>query len=378
MTGAGEGRRSDGSKRTVALVFGGRSSEHGVSCVTAAGVLRAIDRTKYDVLPIGITRRGATVLADEEELAGYRLDAVALPEVHDNGTRVLWPASTETRALTLVASDGSIRSLGSVDAVIPMLHGPYGEDGTIQGMLDLVDMPYVGSGVLSSALCMHKHLAKSVLAGAGIPVAPWRMVTQGEVDRDPAIIDTLDEGLDYPLFVKPARAGSSMGVSRVTERAGIAAALEVAFYEDSSVLIESAVAGREIEIGVLEGRDGASPRASSAVGEIVMTSRSFYDFESKYLGGAGVELELPAKVTAEEFEAIRAIAIRAFELAQCEGLARVDFFLTAQGPVLNEINTLPGFTPISMFPRLWEESGLSYTELITELVELAVAKRPAY
>lgn len=366
------------TKRTIALLFGGRSSEHGISCVTAAGVLRSIDRAKFDVIPVGITKHGATVLMREEDLDGYKLEAGALPEVRDNGTRVLWPASTETRALTLISDDGSVRSLGSIDAVMPMLHGPYGEDGTVQGMLDLVDMPYVGSGVLGSALCMDKHAVKTVLADAGIAVAPWRTVTRDEVDQDPSIVPGLDAGLTYPLFVKPARAGSSVGVSRVTENSQLADALEVAFAEDRTVLIESGISGREVEIAVLEGRAGAAPRTSSVIGEIVFTGREFYDFEAKYLGAAGVELELPAKVTDEEFTSIRDAATRAFTVTQCGTLARIDFFLTDTGPVLNEINTLPGFTPISMYPRLWQESGLGYTELITELIELAIEKRPAY
>ncbi|CAG7616379.1 D-alanine--D-alanine ligase family protein [Leucobacter soli] len=360
------------TKRTVVLLFGGRSSEHGISCVTAAGVLRAIDRDRFDVIPVGITKTGATVLLDEAELQGYRLDAEGLPEVPENGTRVLWPASTETRALTVIESDGRLRSLGRVDVVLPTLHGPYGEDGTVQGMLDLVDLPYVGCGVLSSALCMDKHALKVVLDAAGIPVAPWRTVTRSEMERDPALVSRLDDGLEYPLFVKPNRAGSSVGVSRVASADELPAALDVAFAEDSLVLVESGIAGREVEIAVLQSRDGGTPRTSSVIGEIVFDGRDFYDFEAKYLGAAGVRLELPAQVAAAEFAAIRDAAVTAFEVAQCAGLARIDFFLTADGPVLNEINTLPGFTPISMYPRLWEESGLGYTELITELIELAL------
>lgn len=366
------------SKRTVVLLFGGRSSEHGISCVTAAGVLRAVDRELFDVILVGITKRGATVLMQEEDLEAYALEAGALPEVGDNGTRVLWPASLDTRVITVISNDGSLRSLGHVDAVLPMLHGPYGEDGTVQGMLDLVDMPYVGSGVLGSALCMDKHAVKTVLAAAGIPVAPWRTVTLEEIARDATLVKRLDEGLTYPLFVKPARAGSSVGVSKVTESADMPAALEVAFAEDRTVLIESGVTGREVEIAVLEGRAGTRPRTSSVIGEIVFTGREFYDFEAKYLGAAGVELELPARVSDAEYEAIRDAAVKSFEVAQCAGLSRIDFFLTEAGPVLNEINTLPGFTPVSMYPRLWEESGLGYTDLITELIELAIEKRPAY
>jgi D-alanine-D-alanine ligase len=209
-------------------------------------------------------------------------------------------------------------------------------------------------------------------------VAPWRTVTREQLSRDPYLSERLDEGLSYPLFVKPARAGSSVGVSRVAELAELPAALEVAFAEDRTVLIESGVTGREVEIAVLEGRGEDRPRTSSVIGEIVFTGRDFYDFEAKYLGAAGVELALPAQVTELEFEAIRDAAVRAFEVTQCAGLARIDFFLTDEGPVLNEINTLPGFTPISMYPRLWQESGLEYTDLITELVELAIEKKPAY
>ena len=377
-TAPANAENSSAGKRTVVLLFGGRSSEHGISCVTAAGVLRSIDRERFDVILVGITKHGANVLLQESDLDDYRLEAGALPEVRDNGTRVLWPASTETRSLTVIDQSGALRTLGHADAVLPMLHGPYGEDGTVQGMLDLVDLPYVGSGVLGSALCMDKHAVKTVLADAGIPVAPWRTVTREQVARDPHLVERLDEDLHYPLFVKPARAGSSVGVSRVTERSEIAAALDVAFAEDRTVLIESGVTGREVEIAVLEGRGDDRPRTSSVIGEIVFTGREFYDFEAKYLGAAGVELALPAQVTDAEFEAIRDAAVRAFEVTQCAGLARIDFFLTDDGPVINEINTLPGFTPISMYPRLWQESGLGYTDLITELVELAIEKKPAY
>lgn len=366
----------EGAKRRVVLLFGGRSSEHGISCVTAAGVLNAIDRSKFEVIPVGITKRGATVLLSEEDLADYKLVPGGLPEVVENGTRVLWPASIDTRALSLIREDGTIASLGHVDVVLPTLHGPFGEDGTLQGLLDLVDLPYVGSGVLGSALAMDKHVAKTVLADAGIAVAPWRTITRHEFDRDPSVVSRLDEGLSYPLFVKPARAGSSVGVSKVKVAAELPAALDVAFAEDSVVLIESGVVGREVEIAVLQGRNGGAPRTSSVIGEIAFSGREFYDFEAKYLGASGVELVLPAPVTDAEFESIRDAAVRSFEAAQLAGLSRIDFFLTEQGPVLNEINTLPGFTPVSMYPRLWEESGLAYTDLITELIELALEHQP--
>lgn len=361
-------------KRTVVLLFGGRSSEHGISCVTAAGVLRAIDRNRFDVITVGITKRGATVLLEESDLADFRLDAGALPEVPENGTRVLWPASVDSRTLTVIESDGRLRPLGHVDAVLPMLHGAHGEDGTVQGMLELVDLPYVGSGVLGSALCMDKHAVKTVLADAGIAVAPWNTITRSQLQRDPSLASRIDEGLEYPLFVKPNRAGSSVGVSKVLSPAELPAALDVAFAEDSVVLVESGIVGREVEIAVLEGRATDAPRTSAVIGEIVFTGREFYDFEAKYLGASGIELRLPAEVTGAEFASIRDAAVLAFEVTQCAGLARIDFFLTENGPVLNEINTLPGFTPVSMYPQLWQHSGLGYTELITELIELALEK----
>lgn len=361
-------------KRTVVLLFGGRSSEHEISCVTAAGVLKAIDHELFDVIPVGITKRGAFVLLDESDLADYHLEAGALPEVPENGTRVLWPASIDTHTLNVIDQQGQIKPLGHVHAVLPMLHGPFGEDGTVQGFLELLDLPYVGSGVLASALCMDKHAVKTMLADAGVPVAPWNMVTRSQFERDSSIVQRLDEGLSYPLFVKPNRAGSSMGVSRVTDPAQLPAALEVAFKEDTVVLVESGIVGREVEIAVLEGRGGDGPRTSSVIGEIVFTGREFYDFEAKYLGAGGVELRLPAEASEAEFKAIRDAAVLAFEVSQCEGLARIDFFLTENGPVLNEINTLPGFTPISMYPQLWEHSGMPYKQLITELIELALEK----
>lgn len=366
--------RGADEKRTVVLLFGGRSSEHGISCVTAAGVLGAIDRALFDVIPIGITRQGATVPVDEAEVMSFSLDGDALPEVVDSGAHVLWPASTDSAELRVIDEHGALESLGEIDVVMPLLHGPFGEDGTVQGMFELVGIPYVGSGVLGSSLCMDKHAAKTLLAATGVQVAPWHTVTRGEFVRDPDIAHSLDAGLEYPLFVKPSRAGSSVGVTKVTAPAELVPALEVAFAEDSIVLVEQSVVGREIEIAVLGGRAGSPPRASGVVGEIVFSGREFYDFEAKYLGAAGVDLVLPAPVADEELRSLQQVAVRAFEQAQCAGLARVDFFLTEHGPVLNEINTMPGFTPISMYPRLWEESGVAYTDLITELIELALER----
>lgn len=363
--------------RTVVLLFGGRSSEHGVSCVTAAGVLKEIDRSLFTVILVGITRTGAHVLLREDDLQGFGLEGQTLPEVPENGTRVLWPASTQTRALTVVMPSGEITSLGRIDVVLPLLHGLYGEDGTIQGMLELTGVPYVGSGVLSSALCMNKHVTKTLCSGADIQVAPWRAVTRSQVAHDDSLVRDLAPELDYPVFVKPNRAGSSVGVSKVTGPEGLEAAIELALTEDSVALIEQAMVGREVEIAVLEGRGGSAPRATPIVGEIALTGREFYDFDAKYRGAGGTSLVLPAEVTEAEFARIRDAAVKAFEIAECEGLARIDFFLTDEGPVLNEINTMPGFTPISMFPQLWAHAGLSYSALITELIELSLEKTTA-
>lgn len=361
------------ARATVVLLFGGRSSEHEISCVTAAGVLSALDSDRYHVIPVGMTKTGVTVLADDA-VRGYSLDAAHMPQVHDNGSRIHWPESPQNRSLSVTHSNGTTEQLGEIDVVFPVLHGPFGEDGTVQGMLEVLGLPYVGSGVLASALCMDKHFTKLVLSACGITVAPWRTVNRSEYGAQGAQRDELASSilsdLGLPVFVKPSRAGSSVGVSKVRNRDEFDAALNVAFDADSRVIIEQAVSGREVELAVLEGRDG-QPRVSAVAGEIVVTDREFYDYEAKYLGASGVELQCPAKLSDDELQLLREESARAFRAVGCEGLARIDFFLTADGPVVNEINTMPGFTPISMFPTLWEHSGLSYQALITELVELA-------
>lgn len=358
-------------KLTVAVLFGGRSSEHSISCATAGGVLAAIDRDRYTVIPIGITRRGAFVLeADDPEK--FALDAHSLPEVTDNGTRVHWPESTASRELTVAAADGSVRSLGAVDIVFPILHGPYGEDGTLQGLLELVGLPYVGNGVLASALGMDKHFTKTVFQQNGIPVVPWQTVTVDDWTTNPENAYAALESLGLPAFVKPARAGSSVGVSKVSSPGQLADAMALALAEDNKVLIESGIVGREIEVAVLQGRPGEPSRASVA-GEVVVTGRDFYDFQAKYLDAPGIDLVCPANITDGELGEMQRLALAAFEAIGGEGLARVDFFLTADGWVINEINTLPGFTPISMFPSCWLASGYTYPQLIDELIEVAVA-----
>jgi D-alanine-D-alanine ligase len=356
-------------KIRVALFFGGRSSEHGISCATAGGVLGAIDRTRYEVIPVGITPSGVLTLQPDDP-TGLTL-AAELPEVADNGTRVFLPESAATREFTVRDADGTVRSLGEVDVAFPILHGPFGEDGTIQGMFELIGLPYVGNGVLASALGMDKHFTKTVLAGAGIDVAPWVTVTRARLAQDADLWRRRITALGLPAFVKPARAGSSVGVTKVKDWADLDAALDTAFAEDHTVLVEQAIVGREVECAVLQGRDGAPPRVSVA-GEIVLTTREFYDFDAKYHDAPGVELVCPADIGDAALAEMQRIAAKAFDAIGGAGLARVDFFFTGDTFVLNEINTMPGFTPISMFPACWLASGVSYPELIDELITLGL------
>ncbi|HEY7720775.1 MAG TPA: D-alanine--D-alanine ligase family protein [Pedococcus sp.] len=363
-------------KTRVALVFGGRSSEHAVSCATAAGVMRAIDREAYDVIPIGIARDGHWVLSDGDP-ARLELTAGHTPEVSSSDAGVVVPLGTSDRSLTVQEPGQVPRSLGEVDVVFPLLHGPFGEDGTIQGLLELADIRYVGSGVLASAAGMDKHYMKVVFSGAGIPVGPYAVVTDAQWRRDRAAALDAVAALSYPLFVKPARAGSSMGITKVTDPGGLEAAIEVAREHDRKVIVEQGISGREIECAVLQGRDGAPPRTSE-VGEIEVDrdgGHDFYDFEAKYLEEQGVTLSCPAKVPDEVAAEVRRLAAAAFDALGCEGLARVDCFYTDRGDVIvNEINTMPGFTPHSMYPQMWAASGLEYPELIDELITLALER----
>jgi len=286
---------------------------------------------------------------------------------------VRWPERVGSRELTVVGEDGVPFTLGPIDIVFPILHGRFGEDGTVQGMLELVDLPYVGSGVLASSLGMDKHFTKTVLQAAGIAVAPWVRFTAHEWATAPEEVLASLGSLGSPAFVKPARAGSSVGVSKVSTPDAFRAAIELALAEDSTVLVETGLVGREVECAVLESLPGEGPRVSVA-GEVVVTGRDFYDFEAKYLDAPGIELVCPADLRPEQLSEMQDLSRRAFEALGCAGLARVDFFLTADGFVVNEVNTMPGFTPISMFPSCWLASGLSYPELITELIEVARAR----
>lgn len=335
-------------------------------------MLRAINRDRYRVVPVGITREGVFVLEDDDP-DKFALDARKLPEVVDNGTRILWPEGGADRTLRVRRAGGAIEDLGAVDVVLPILHGLHGEDGTVQGFFDTLGLPYAGGGVLDSALCMDKHFMKIVLQAAGVAVAPWVTISRARWAADPEGVRTDAASLGIPAFVKPARAGSSVGVSKVHDASELDNALDLAFAEDDKVLVEAAIVGREIEVAVLEGRGGGATRASLP-GEIVLTTREFYDFEGKYLGGDGAEVVCPAELTAAEVAAVQELGIRAFEAVGGRGLARVDFFLAADGLCVNELNTMPGFTPISMFPKCWLASGMSYPELISELVDTALER----
>ncbi len=361
------------SKLRVLLLFGGRSSEHSISCATAAGVMGAIDRNRFDLVPIGVTKTGQMVpVADDS--SRWALTSGELPVVEFEGRKVIWPDLGD-RELRFVDEHGSVQSLGEIDVVFPVLHGPYGEDGTIQGFLELLDIPYVGNGVFASAAGMDKEFTKALFEAAGIPVTPHVVIREKQWLDDPE--STLDKvaGLGgTPLFVKPARAGSSVGVSKVTNMDAFADAVALALENDNKVVVERGLVGREVECAVLGGRHGARPRVSVA-GEIVVKGREFYDFDAKYRDEASVDLIVPAVISADELSEMQSIARRAFEAIDGSGLARVDFFLTADGFLVNEINTMPGFTPLSMFPSLWQASGIAYADLISELIDLALESK---
>lgn len=358
----------------VAVVFGGRSNEHAISCVSAGSILRNLDLRRFDVVAIGVTPEGSWVLTDSDPDALMITDG-RLPEVTtESGTELALLADPRRggQLVTLPAGAAPARLLGEVDAVFPVLHGPYGEDGTVQGLLELAGVPYVGAGVLSSAAGMDKEFTKKLLAAEGLPVGAHVVLRPARSTLRPEE----RQRLGLPVFVKPARGGSSIGVSRVSSWDELPAAIAAARRHDPKVIVEAAINGRELECGVLEMPDG-TVRAST-LGEIRVAGvrgreDGFYDFATKYLDDAA-ELDVPAKVDDDIADAVRELAIRAFTAIDCQGLARVDFFLTDDGPVINEINTMPGFTAISMFPRMWAASGVDYPTLLTTMIETALAR----
>jgi D-alanine-D-alanine ligase len=369
---AGSGR----TKPRVAVLFGGRSSEHAVSCVTAAGVLGAIDYDKYDVIPIGIAKTGQWVLASGDTTQ-WSLSASSLPEVAPSARTVALAEIGGEHQLIVASPNEVPQELGTVDVVFPLLHGPFGEDGTIQGLLELSDTRYVGAGVLASAVGMDKHYMKVVFEAAGLQVGPYIAVTDRQWITDPESVRKRVDRLGYPVFVKPARAGSSMGISKVDSLEGLDAAIEAAREHDLKLVIEAGIVGREIECAVLEGR-GTEPPRTSMPGEISVApgEHEFYDFNAKYVEDDAASLSCPADIPDEAIARVRELAAAAFDAVGAEGLSRVDFFYTPDGElILNEINTMPGFTPKSMYPQMWAASGLGYAELIDELIYLALNRK---
>lgn len=352
------------SPRTrIAVVYGGRSSEHSISCISAGAIRRALDPNRYDVVPIGITRDGGWYLQRTDPAELRIIDGV-LPEVSAGAEPVTFH-SDPTRLDELI---------GRIDVVFPVLHGPYGEDGTVQGLFELAGIPYVGSGVLSSAVAMDKGYMKALFASAGLGVGPYAVITDHQWRTDQAGCRARIAELGFPIFVKPARAGSSQGITKVHDISELDAAIAEAREHDPRLVIEAGIENvREIECAVMVDADGI-PRASRCAEIIVRSGHEFYDFAAKYLEDAA-DLVVPAEIPADVEARMRELAIVAFESLGCEGLARVDFFLLPDGSVVvNEVNTMPGFTPISMFPRMWQESGIGYEQLVDALVADALRR----
>jgi D-alanine-D-alanine ligase len=339
----------------VAVLIGGRSTEHEISCVSGGSIVAALDPARYDVTVVGIARDGRWVRHSDDSL-GLLTQVGALPEISAD------------------AIDADLRTSLAVDVVFPVLHGPWGEDGTVQGLLETLGVPYVGSGVLASALSMDKGFMKDVLHGAGIDVGEYEVVTDRQWRNDPEAVLQRVSRLGLPVFVKPARAGSSLGIVRVTSEDSLIAAIASARKHDPRIIIEAAVApAREIECGVLVDEEGV-PTASRCAEIIVNAEHEFYDFEAKYLDDSAT-LVVPVDLPAAAEERIRDLAVRAFDVLACEGLVRADFFLRPDGSVvLNEVNTMPGFTSISLFPRMWAAAGVDYSELVDRLIADALRR----
>ena len=363
------------SKIRLALVYGGMSGEHSVSLVTAASVMRALDPDKYEVTAIGIRKDGSWVpgTTDPEELEALGFAG----EVPASDRQVILGMKDRSFYVAPASGEGELELLAQVDVVFPLLHGPFGEDGTIQGMLEMAQIPYVGCGVFASAAGMDKHVMKLVLDEAGIPYAPYVVVTKARWERDPeGVLGEVAEKLEYPVFVKPARAGSSLGVSKVESPEGLADALATAQAVDPKVLVETGIEAREIECAVLGSHGGARPRAGY-LGEILLgeNEAGFYDYANKYLGTADLTLSIPAEIEPSIGKRMHTMALDVFEAFECEGLTRVDFFLAPDGSIMvNELNTMPGFTSVSMYPAMWEKANMPYSELVDELISLALER----
>jgi D-alanine-D-alanine ligase len=351
-----------GKKINVGILFGGKSAEHEVSLQSAKNVFDAIDREKYNPIPIGIDKYGRWLLNDESR---FLLNA-------DDPKRIRLNQSSDLVAL-IPQSGGLISNLTTfkqdkaLDVIFPILHGPFGEDGTVQGLLKLADLPFVGAGVLGSSVGMDKDIMKRLLRDADIPIGKFIALKFHEALP---VFEELTEKLGLPFFVKPANMGSSVGVNKVHNEAEYRSYLKEAFEYDTKIILEEFIPGRELECSVL----GNEEPTASVPGEVKSTYE-FYSYDAKYLDEKGAVLEIPAKISQEKTAEIQALAVKTFRTLACEGLSRVDFFLKTGGDVIvNEINTMPGFTKISMYPKLWEASGISYTELIDRLIELAIRR----
>ena len=358
------------SKKTrVAVIFGGRSSEHSISCISAGSVLRALDRNLYDVVPIGITKSGKWVL-EADNADRLAIQNGVFPEVDSANPAVLFTADPSAKDLVVQSNVPEV--LQQVDVAFPVLHGPWGEDGTIQGLLELAGIPYVGSGVFASAAAMDKAHLKAMMHSAGLPIGPYEVVSNAQwlTEKDASLARIKTLGL--PVFIKPCRAGSSVGISKVESYEDLVAAIEAARIHDPKIIAEASIENaREIECGVLGTSTG--PKASVCAEIIVRDGHEFYDFEAKYVDDS-VELSVPAKLEPAQHEKLRELAVQAFLAMDSEGLARVDMFVTGNEVVINEINTMPGFTPISMYPRMWAETGLDYPALVDALVQDALRR----
>jgi D-alanine-D-alanine ligase len=372
--------KQKGNKLRIGIIFGGRSGEHEVSLMSARSVMAALDREKYEVIPIGITRTGRWLTGDV---------VAALTEGQPTATAALLPDPEMPGLMQMVARGASEKTAEShftntlapvsqLDVIFPVLHGTFGEDGTVQGLLELADIPYVGAGVTGSAVGMDKAIFKQVMAANDLPVLPWRLVLSSRWQQQPdAVLDEIEAALAYPVFTKPANLGSSVGITKCRDRAELRAGLDEAAHYDRRLIVEQGINARELEIAVL-GND--APQAS-VIGE-VRPRRDFYDYVAKYLADGSEEeseLIIPAELTSAQAARVTELALRAYQAIDCGGLGRVDLLLDKESGALyiNEINTIPGFTRISMYPKLWEASGLSYPELLDRLVELALERHEA-
>lgn len=365
-------------KLRVAVIYGGRSGEHEISCISAASVIRNLDPARYDVVPIAIDKQGRWHLNDVKLIDTA---ARSLPIPGATASQVLLPSNpmrSDERGLVMVDGPRAVAGgvNGAFDVIFPVLHGPLGEDGTVQGLLELAEVPYVGCGVLASAVGMDKDVAKRLARDAGLPIVPFVTLRKGEWRlKGRELRERIARELGFPVFVKPANMGSSVGVHKVKEASRLEALIEDSFQYDLKVLAERAVDAREIEFAVLENPVHGEPPLVSTAGEI-NANHEFYSYEAKYLDEKGADMAIPARITPEQMKQGQDLARSIFTALECEGLARVDMFLDKKTGAFyfNEVNTLPGFTHISMYPKMWEASGIPYAELLSRLIELALAR----